>query len=199
MLESLVAVSLGLAVSAVAPSVEAASAMGTPLVIIGILFGGFYISIDSLPIVANWIPYFSFIRWAFEALCINEFQGLEFDCVGLADPRGCILTGDQYLQTLSFDGHTTAYPVFGLGMLLLGYLTLTYLAIDRNRMSFLRLGHTGAKYSAHFASRNIAATTTAAGYTPAAASEEHTSSLDVVSAGEVELNSQQSKGVERSI
>jgi hypothetical protein len=34
--------------------------------VIGILFGGFYINIDSLPIVANWIPYFSIFRWTFQ-------------------------------------------------------------------------------------------------------------------------------------
>jgi ATP-binding cassette subfamily G (WHITE) protein 2 len=66
MLETCVAVALGLAVSAAVPTVEAANAVGPPLMVIGILFGGFYIDINSLPIVANWIPYFSFIRWAFE-------------------------------------------------------------------------------------------------------------------------------------
>ena len=66
MLETCVAVALGLAVSAAVPTVEAANAVGPPLMVIGILFGGFYIDINSLPIVANWIPYFSFIRWAFQ-------------------------------------------------------------------------------------------------------------------------------------
>ena len=34
--------------------------------IIGILFAGFYIKIGSLPIVADWVPYFSLFRWSFE-------------------------------------------------------------------------------------------------------------------------------------
>lgn len=45
---------------------EAANAIGPPLMIIGILFAGFYIKIGSLPIVANWVPYFSLFRWTFE-------------------------------------------------------------------------------------------------------------------------------------
>lgn len=53
MFEVLCAISLGLAVSAAVPTVEAANAIGPPFMIIGILFGGFYIDINSLPIVAN--------------------------------------------------------------------------------------------------------------------------------------------------
>ena len=45
---------------------EAANAIGPPLMIIGILFAGFYIKIGSLPIVADWVPYFSLFRWSFE-------------------------------------------------------------------------------------------------------------------------------------
>jgi hypothetical protein len=150
--------------SAVAPNVEAASAIGTPLIIIAILFGGFYITIDSLPIVANWIPvrsqipdkvlkcnnvlfiqYMSFLRWGFQALCINEFSGLRFQCSGYAS--GCFSTGEQVLQYLGFDGHTTNYPVFGLGMLLIAFLIITYILVDRGQMSYLSLGHTGAKYA----------------------------------------------------
>ena len=41
-------------------------------VIIGILFGGFYISVDSLPIVANWVPYFSMMKWSFESLMVTH-------------------------------------------------------------------------------------------------------------------------------
>jgi len=47
MLLSVAAVSLGLAVSALVPTIETANAIGPPCLIIAILFGGFYISIDS--------------------------------------------------------------------------------------------------------------------------------------------------------
>jgi len=142
---TLTTVALGMMASAIAPNVEAASAIGTPLIIIAILFGGFYITIDSLPIVANWIPYMSFLRWGFQALCINEFSGLRFQCSGYAS--GCFSTGEQVLQYLGFDGHTTNYPVFGLGMLLIAFLIITYILVDRGQMSYLSLGHTGAKYA----------------------------------------------------
>lgn len=100
MFEALIAIALGMCVSAAVPTVgkwehtisfdknicslfnaiftahcpllfclvisEAANAIGPPFMIIGILFAGFYIKIGSLPIVANWVPYFSLFRWTFE-------------------------------------------------------------------------------------------------------------------------------------
>jgi ATP-binding cassette subfamily G (WHITE) protein 2 len=65
-LHSLASMTLGLAVSAISPSTEAAIALGAPIVIIMLLFGGFYINIDSLPIVANLIPYIAYLKWTFE-------------------------------------------------------------------------------------------------------------------------------------
>ena len=61
-----VAILLGLFISAGTSSALAAQAIGTPLIIINLLFGGYYIRVDSLPIVLNWIPYISFFRWGFE-------------------------------------------------------------------------------------------------------------------------------------
>ena len=142
MFETLVVTALGLGVSAMANSVEMANGLAPPFLVIGILFGGYYIDIKSLPPVAEWIPYISLLRWTFQALCINEFQGLTFSCVGY-DDESCIKTGAQALVTLSFDGHTTAWPVFGLGMLLLCYLAGTYLIIEFNRLRFLPFGHVG--------------------------------------------------------
>lgn len=85
----------------------------------GILFGGFYISVGNLPIVANWIPYFSFLRWGFEALTINEFEGLTFKCNNdqsvATGTSGCIKTGEQELQILTFDKRSTDDAIFGLG------------------------------------------------------------------------------------
>ena len=42
MLESVAAVALGLAISSFSPNVETANALGPPLLVIGILFGGYY-------------------------------------------------------------------------------------------------------------------------------------------------------------
>lgn len=99
MLCNCASITLGLAVSAASSDVDAASAVGIPLLILGILFGGFYISIDALPIVANWVPYITIFRWAYQAMCINEFSGLRFTCDS-PNPEQCIATGEQVLRKI---------------------------------------------------------------------------------------------------
>lgn len=145
MMTNFVAIILGLAISAIAPSVEAASSIGPSFIIIGILFGGFYISVDSLPIVLNWIPYISIFQWAFRALATNEFQGIKFTC-NSADPSQCIATGEEALATLDYSGHSTSYAVFGLGMLMLVYIFVLYLILLFSTFKFSPLGHAGSTY-----------------------------------------------------
>ena len=184
MLEALTAVSLGLAVSALMPSVEAANAAGPPAIIIGayvvfvpsspllfetpshdanhspthpthptphpprhptaLLFGGFFININSLPIVANWIPYLSFLKWTFQALCINEFSGATFDCTN-GPPLACERTGEMVLARLSFGGDSVEYACFGLGMVLLGFTFSAIYILERSKINYMPLGHVGSK------------------------------------------------------
>jgi hypothetical protein len=86
----------------------------------------------------------SMFRWGFEALCINEYVGLTFDC-----PAGeaCLGTGRQVLKTLSFGGHTVRYPVFGLGMVLLSFVALGYLILYLVQIKFVPLGYQGSTFT----------------------------------------------------
>lgn len=45
----------------------------------------------------RWLPQASLIKHAFEALCINEFKGLEFE---LDDNGGGMRTGTTHLQDI---------------------------------------------------------------------------------------------------
>ena len=48
-----------------------------------------YRNLSTIPAAANLIPYVSLIRWAFEALSINELRGRKFEC----DSIPCVTTG----------------------------------------------------------------------------------------------------------
>lgn len=147
LLHSLAAISLGLLVSALSPSVEVANVVGPPVIIVLILFSGYYINIDSLPIVANLVPYISFIKWTFEALNVNEFIGETFSCTGTG---GCYRTGEQVLQHYTFGGQTNPdHAVFGLSMCFIGLLVVAYLSLEFSRISYLPLGHEGGKYKGY--------------------------------------------------
>jgi hypothetical protein len=148
MLTNCTSIMLGLSVSAVAADVDHATAVGVPILILGILFGGFYISIDSLPIVANWVPYITIFRWAYQAMCINEFSGLRFDC-DAASPSQCILTGEQVLEGLDFAGRPTSYACFGLGMVLLGLTAVAFTLLELSTIAYMPLGFAGGTFKKH--------------------------------------------------
>ena len=54
---------MGLTVGAIAPSVEAASALGPSIMTVFIVFGGYYVNADNTPAIFRWIPNLSLIRW----------------------------------------------------------------------------------------------------------------------------------------
>jgi hypothetical protein len=72
-----------------------ASALAPIIVVLMILFGGFYINVDSLPAALAWLQYLSIMRWAFMGLAVNEFTGTTFSCGDVADGDGCTSTGEE--------------------------------------------------------------------------------------------------------
>ncbi|EEH51115.1 ATP-binding cassette superfamily [Micromonas pusilla CCMP1545] len=96
-LESFSSAAVGLAVSAVAPSTEAAVAMGPAVMVLFIVFGGYYVNAENVPRAFRWINGCSLIKWAFQGLCINEFDGLD---VGSAARAQVNVMSFCYLLTL---------------------------------------------------------------------------------------------------
>jgi hypothetical protein len=162
-LETQCAVALGYAISAISPDAKVAQAMGPPLLIILILFGGFYINTESLPAGSEWgtalpssshphlpssshphlpshfpythylprqrqiVQYISYIKWAFQALCINEFSGATFECDG--GLKGCEPTGEVVLERLSFNDTTIGTCVWANVVIMMGAFALALLAL----------------------------------------------------------------------
>jgi ABC-type multidrug transport system permease subunit len=69
--ESFAASAMGLTVGAMAPTTEAAMALGPSLMTVFIVFGGYYVNPDNTPVIFRWIPRISLIRWysSFFFLC----------------------------------------------------------------------------------------------------------------------------------
>jgi len=40
--------------------------------------GGFYVDIDNIPVWVRWLRYFSFLKYSYDALIINEFEFRKF-------------------------------------------------------------------------------------------------------------------------
>ena len=85
-----------------------------------------------------WLREISFIRYAFQALCVNEFKGAEFSCDG---STGSCVDGDEHLERLKFDDITIsgncgilAGMILGFNLLALGivyYRQPKYLALEK--------------------------------------------------------------------
>lgn len=61
--EAFAASAMGLTVGALAPTTEAALALGPSLMTVFIVFGGYYVNSQNTPPIFRWIPRISLIRW----------------------------------------------------------------------------------------------------------------------------------------
>ena len=127
-MESFCASAMGLAISSVAPSTEAAIAMGPGIMVLFIVFGGYYVNVETVPLCFRWINKCSLIREGFQCLCCNEFTGLKF----APGP-----TGEKALENLGFDAENGyKQGMHGLGNTL-GYLwLLTLYLLENNEPTF---------------------------------------------------------------
>ncbi|XXG74246.1 hypothetical protein AAC387_Pa07g3015 [Persea americana] len=133
--ESFAASAMGLTVGAMAPTTEAAMALGPSLMTVFIVFGGYYVNAENTPVIFRWIPRVSLIRWAFQGLCLNEFSGLQFDRQQSFD----IQTGEQALERLSFGGSRIRDTVLAQGRILMFWYWTTYILLDKNKPKYQQL------------------------------------------------------------
>jgi hypothetical protein len=119
--------------------------------------------------VAKWVPYISFIRWSFQSLATNEFQGSSIKC-SASDVEGgqCITEGDQVLRNYFKANHSIAYPLLGQFILMLSFLSLAYLLLVCSRVRYISVGHIGIKVKS--AESNLSSPRP---YAPVSGSEEH--------------------------
>lgn len=74
--------SAGLLIGSVSKNSDVALALLSPVLILSIIFDGKNISSENIPKGIRWIQNIGLVRWGFEGLCINEFDGLNFDTSG---------------------------------------------------------------------------------------------------------------------
>lgn len=133
--EAFAASAMGLTVGALVPTSEAAMAVGPSIMTVFIVFGGYYVNSENTPAFFRWIPRVSLIRWAFQALCLNEFRGLKFEHKHSYD----VLTGDQVLDRMSFgQSHIHSALIQEVRILLFWYL-MSYILLSKNKPKYQKL------------------------------------------------------------
>ena len=134
-LESFTSSSMGLAISAVAPSTEAAVALGPAVMVLFIVFGGYYVNPENVPPYFRWLNKCSLIKWAFQGLAINEFRGLEFETSKPYHQR----TGEQVLERLSFADASALSSLRAQGNILAFCYLLTLDLLERSEPKFIEM------------------------------------------------------------
>eukprot|EP01121_Diplochlamys_sp_Union-15-3_P009968 TRINITY_DN274_c0_g1_i2.p1 TRINITY_DN274_c0_g1~~TRINITY_DN274_c0_g1_i2.p1 ORF type:complete len:571 (+),score=60.37 TRINITY_DN274_c0_g1_i2:290-2002(+) len=94
--------SLFLVIATVSPNQVVATIIAPILLVLLLLFGGFYVNAENIPVYYKWIYYISPFRYGYEILMKNEFTGLKFTCKPDEEINGrCpIPTGEDVLQRM---------------------------------------------------------------------------------------------------
>ena len=138
LLENFAGIGLGMCLSASFNSVEMAPQLAPAFVILFLMFSGFFLNENNVPVFLIWLRELSFIRYAFQALCVNEFAGAEFTC----DPSAtatCI-DGDEHLERLKFDDVKIWENCLILFGMIVGFNALALAIIYYRQPKYLALG-----------------------------------------------------------
>jgi hypothetical protein len=100
------------------------------------LVQGKNIAEESIPKLLRWIPKVGLIRWGFEGLCVNEFDGLKFD--GSGTLRGPVAkTGADALARFGLGTRSLSNVLHAQLRIAGACWMLSYLGLTLTRQRFL--------------------------------------------------------------
>ena len=122
-----------MSIGSLAPTVDAGIAIAPSVMVIFIVFGGLYVV--NTPSYLSWVPKVSLIRWAYEALCVNEFKGLKLQPAAPAGPLS-VSSGDEVLKSIGYGDSTIQHAVLSqVGIILINYI-FTFASLSLQKPSY---------------------------------------------------------------
>lgn len=137
-LHSLASEASGMAVGAVSPSSDVALAIFPAILILNIIFDGRNISVENTPYLLRWIPKVSLIRWGFEGLVVNEFQGLTFNTTDAVGPSAA-RNGEEALAMFGMQDASIDDVVQAEGIIMVVCWILAYLGLTLTKQKFVQM------------------------------------------------------------
>ncbi|GFG38120.1 hypothetical protein Cfor_07570, partial [Coptotermes formosanus] len=130
-----VAVSFGYLISCVSTSISMALAIGPPLIIPFLLFGGFFLNNSSVPGYLKWLSYLSWFKYGNEALLINQWADVgHIECTH--SNTTCPKNGHVVLEALDFREDHLSLDLISLVLLMLGFRVLAFFALLSKTLRF---------------------------------------------------------------
>ncbi|KAL0246746.1 hypothetical protein GEMRC1_007953 [Eukaryota sp. GEM-RC1] len=124
--------SLSLLVTAITGSLQVALIVTPNLLVLLMLFSGFFLTLDEVDWFFAWVPPISYIRWAFLGAARNEFDGAEFFCTPEEEINNvCPITdGSQVIDQLGLGPYSIFTAIVFLLTILVSLRILTYLWLE---------------------------------------------------------------------
>ena len=129
------AMSLGYTLAIAAPSVQVALALGMPIILPFILFGGLFINVDSIPNYFYWLSYLSFAKYGYELLTVIVWNG--HGAVECNLPSCAISNGDDVISQYGFSSSHVGEDIGVLIGLIVFFRLLAYFFLLRRSSSQL--------------------------------------------------------------
>lgn len=124
------ATSFGYMISCASKTTSMALALGPPIIIPFLLFGGFFLNAASVPFYFEWLSYLSWFRYGNEALLINQWASVGtgvIECTG--SNQTCPASGHIILETLNFNEVFLMRDIFALIGLIVAFRFLAFVAL----------------------------------------------------------------------
>lgn len=134
-LHTLAGEAAGLIIGSISPSSDVALSIFPAIIVLNIIFDGRNISEENTPKLLRWLPKVSLVKWGFEGLSVNEFNGLEFSTKG--PRRGPLVkTGKDALERFGFADRTLSDVVAAQRNIIACCWFLSYLGLSMTRAKF---------------------------------------------------------------
>ncbi|PVD37707.1 hypothetical protein C0Q70_00307 [Pomacea canaliculata] len=130
---------VGYVISTVSPNVNVGLALAPPMMIPLLLFGGFFLNDESIPVYFIWLKYLSWFKYANELVVVNQWKNVDSLSTGNSTimANKCLYrNGTDVLTYLSYSKNDMSLNVGLLFALLVGYRLLAFvILLIRARLS----------------------------------------------------------------
>ncbi|KYQ90665.1 ABC transporter G family protein [Tieghemostelium lacteum] len=124
-LTSTTAATMCMAISTISPTFGTANMISILLLFVFLLFDGFLLARQSIPIYLKWLVMLSFMSYGLEIPVVNEFNGL-WVFYNPPNTRGTYADGLEFLQSIGADPNRLFIDMYVLVGMIIGYLLLAY-------------------------------------------------------------------------
>jgi hypothetical protein len=128
---SMTATSMCFLISSIAPSIAVGNFISILVLFFFLLFGGFLVSVSSMPSSVIWLTNISFMKFSYSALMVNEFDGIDIlvNLKDMSNDNPTLVHGSLILNQLGMNVADLYNDLIALAGMLGFYLVGSYLAL----------------------------------------------------------------------